>query len=142
MRYASPLRNGRSGTRDERFEKLSNGSRDRAVVLFQLTTAWITKRKQAALRTSTKSAPINGINAHPKLGYEVVRKHLGEVSHRLAKHKEMLDRRRACHAGSRAHVDPCAAEIGGIERGGIDQGQECDSCGEALRPAVLSTAEL
>jgi putative transposase len=31
----------------------------------------------------------------------------------------MLDRRRACHAGSRAHVDQCAAEIGGIERGGI-----------------------
>jgi hypothetical protein len=88
MRYASPLRNGRSGTRDERFEKLSNGSRDRAVVLFQLTTAWITKRKQEALRTSMKSAPINGINAHPKLGYEVVRKHLGEVSHRLAKDKE------------------------------------------------------
>src|SRR5467141_3411864 len=44
----------------------------------------------------------------------------------------MLDRRRACHAGSRAHVDQCAAEIGGIERGGIHQGQECDSRGEAL----------
>ncbi len=26
----------------------------------------------------------------------------------------MLDRRGACHAGSRAHVDQCAAEIGGI----------------------------
>src|SRR5258708_19796603 len=44
----------------------------------------------------------------------------------------MLDRRRACHAGSRAHVDQCAAEIGGIECGGIHQGQECDSRGEAL----------
>src|SRR6266404_1915214 len=44
----------------------------------------------------------------------------------------MLDGRRACHAGSRAHVDQCAAEIGGIERGGIHQGQECDSRGEAL----------
>ena len=44
----------------------------------------------------------------------------------------MLDRRRACHAGSRAHVDQCAAEISGIERGGIHQGQECNSCGEAL----------
>jgi putative transposase len=44
----------------------------------------------------------------------------------------MLDRRRACHAGSRAHVDQRAAEIGGIERGRIHQGQECDSRAEAL----------
>src|SRR6266481_3478042 len=44
----------------------------------------------------------------------------------------MLDRRRACHAGSRAHVDQCAAEIGGIERRGIHQGQERDSRGEAF----------
>ena len=44
----------------------------------------------------------------------------------------MLDRIRACHAGSRAHVDQCAAEIGGIEPGGINQRQECDSRGEAL----------
>ena len=44
----------------------------------------------------------------------------------------MLDRRRACDAGSRAHVDQCAAEIGGIERRGIHQGQERDSRGEAF----------
>jgi hypothetical protein len=50
----------------------------------------------------------------------------------IGKAKRMLDRRRACHAGSRAHVDQCAAEIGGIERSGIHQGQECDSRGEAL----------
>ena len=60
-----------------------------------------------------------------------MRKHLGEVFHRLAKHKECWIEE-ACYAGSRAHVDQCAAKIGGIERGGIHQGQECDSCGEAL----------
>jgi hypothetical protein len=43
-----------------------------------------------------------------------------------------VDRRSACHAGSPAYVDQCAAEIGGIERGGIHQGQECNSCGAAL----------
>ena len=50
----------------------------------------------------------------------------------IGKAQRMLDRRRAHHAGSRAHVDQCAAGIGGIERGGIYQGQECDSRGEAL----------
>jgi putative transposase len=35
----------------------------------------------------------------------------------------MLDRRRACDAGSRAHVDQCAAEIGGIELVGYIKGK-------------------
>jgi hypothetical protein len=60
----------------------------------------------------------------------VVGKHLGEVVSPIARAKRMVDRTRACHAGSRVHVDQCAAEIGGIERGGIHQGQECDSRGE------------
>ena len=55
----------------------------------------------------------------------------GSVSS-IGKAERMLDRRGAHHAGSRTHVDQCAAEIGGIERGGVHQGQECDSRGEAL----------
>jgi len=50
----------------------------------------------------------------------------------IGKAERMLDRRGAHHAGSRTHVDQCAAKIGGIERGGVHQGQECDSRGEAL----------
>ena len=37
----------------------------------------------------------------------------------IGKAQRMLDRRRPHHARSRAHVDQCAAEIGGVERGGI-----------------------
>jgi len=55
----------------------------------------------------------------------------GRVSS-IGKAEKMLDRRGAHHAGSRTHVDQCAAKIGGIERGGVHQGQECDSRGEAL----------
>jgi len=55
----------------------------------------------------------------------------GSVSS-IGKAERMLDRRGAHHAGSRAHVDQCAAEIGGLKRGGVHQGQECDSRGEAL----------
>ena len=47
----------------------------------------------------------------------------GSVSS-IGKAERMLDRRGAHHAGSRTHVDQCAAKIGGIERGGVHQGQE------------------
>ena len=46
----------------------------------------------------------------------------GRVSS-IGKAEKMLDRRGAHHAGSRTHVDQCAAKIGGIERGGVHQGQ-------------------
>jgi len=55
----------------------------------------------------------------------------GSVSS-IGKAERMLDRRGAHHAGSRTHVDQCAAESGCIERGGVHQRQECDSRGEAL----------
>src|SRR5258705_12047759 len=64
--------------------------------------------------------------------YGVVRKHLGEVFHRLAKHKECWIEEGHVMPDHVHIVDQCAAEIGGIERGGIHQGQECDSRGEAL----------
>ena len=46
----------------------------------------------------------------------------GSVSS-IGEAERMLDRRGAHHAGSRTHVDQCAAKIGGIERGGVHQGQ-------------------
>lgn len=55
----------------------------------------------------------------------------GGVS-KIGKTKGVRNRGGAHHGGSCPHADQRAAEVGGIERDRIYQGQECDPCGEAL----------
>ena len=57
--------------------------------------------------------------------YGGLRKHLGEVFHRLAGQKGEPDRRRASEGRSRPHVDRDSAEVRGVAAGGVPQGEAC-----------------
>ena len=61
-----------------------------------------------------------------KVLYRQLRMHLGEMFRGLARHKKP-DRGGKSDSRSRAHNDRDTTEVHGIERGGIHQGEKCDS---------------
>lgn len=74
--------------------------------------------------------------------FEGLRRHLGVIFHERAAHEEATDRGEASDAGSCAHVPECAAEIRGLERGGLPQGQERDPDRASLEVGSDFTGEV